>query len=249
MDPEDEDFLDDEAFENGDDDADFDDAGDNAGDDEGGIDPSLRGYDAGTGREGDEGEPPVRQPSRATRAVLAAKQEAREAKERAEAIERELQNFRNQQQSVGAAEREAAALANMDPLERIEYQLRKTEQASEHRIAALRNEMAEANDKAAFAARCAADARLAKIAPEVEAALAQSRANGMVVPRETVAAYLLGQKILNGASGARKSQARRAAESVQRQRARPTSGGSDVAQGRGNDRSGDYRKRLENMQI
>lgn len=168
-----------------------------------------------------EQEEQPRRQSRATARVQAALAENKRLQR--ELAEERANKQRQEQQS--ASERERAYLDSLDPFERIEYR----QQQQDARFAQLERNAADAADKAAFAAKCAANSRLARVAAEVEETLAASRANGVTVPRDTVAAYILGQKVLNGAPAARAKQAKAAAANMDRQRAKPVSGGSDVS--------------------
>jgi hypothetical protein len=238
-----EDFDEDTGFDEGDDDA-----SDQSGDDEGGVDPTDGPSEQGAGGEGGSGDEVARR-ARGNPRVENATRIAAEAKREAEALRRELEALKGGRDTEAEAARERAYLETLDPLQRVEYAAQRSEQRMEQRFNALQANMADANDKAAFAAKCARDARLAKVADEVETALAQSRANGVTIPRETVAAYILGQKILNGAPKARKVQARAGAEAVDRSRTRAPAPAGDRTGGNRSSGGRDYLKRLEGVNI
>jgi hypothetical protein len=251
--PEDDDDLylegtEDQANEDGQDfdDADGDDDAGAGGQGEGVLDHANAG-DAGEGGEDAE----VKQPSRGQSRIQAATRIAAEAKARADVLERQMQELREERQQQSnnyQFEQERQALANMDPLERIEYQTQKIARDTEARFVRLQQDMVDAQDKAAFAARCASNSALAGIAKDVEAALAQSRSGGVTIPRETVAAYILGQRMLEGGKAARTKQVKKAAASVSRERASPVSGGSDVG-GSSRGGKGSVRSRLDGVNI
>lgn len=228
-----------------------DDDEDNQSGDDGGGEHSSEAGDAGDGRGSGEGLGSVKR-SRGEARVENATRIAAEAKARAEALERELAEIRRTSQSQSERdrqERERQALENMDPLERLDYQRRNDAARLENHIGRLEQTIADSNDRAAFAALCARDPRIAKVADEVEAALAGSRANGVMVPRETVAAYIIGQKLMSGAPKARAKQAANGAANVRRAQARPGTGGSDVSSRAAKDEKAARNERLRDALI
>lgn len=244
--------LDDEDFGNEDFDEGSDqhegdgDEADHAGDREGSQHPSESPEDEGLGRR-EEGQ--VNRPSRAHARVEAAVRAAREAQERADALEAQIRNLTQNQSRASDEQAEAQRIAQMDPIERAEYMAQRAERNTQSMIGQLRQEMADNTDKAAFAAKCAVNPALAKISDEVERTLSDLRRAGSTAPRETVAAFLIGQKILAKAPAARTTAGKRAAERVSRERARPTGGGSDVTGGRTRDEAAARRERLESASI
>ena len=253
MDPEDEDLLgqdegneEDQQLE-GDvlDDASLDDADDQAGDDLGDIDP------ADAADEGErEQEVNQRPRSRAQTRVETALREAREARERAERLERQLNELSTGNRSAEEARQEAERVAAMDPYERSQYEANRRFQNVEQTLAQIRFESADANDKAEFAAKAARTPALAAITDEVEKALRELRAKGQTAPRETIATFLIGQRALTRASGARTRAAKAGAERIARNTARPTGARSDVrAEGPRGDTRQARSKRLENLSI
>lgn len=219
---------------------------DNAGDSRDGQHSPESPEDEGLGGR-EEGQ--VSRPSRAQARVEAAVREAREARERAEALEAQIRNLTNNQTRVSDEQAEAQRLAQMDPFERAEYLAQRAERNTGTAIQQLRQEMADNTDKASFAALCASNPALAKVKDEVERTLSDSRRNGVTLPREVLAAYLIGQKVLAKAPAARTTAGKRAAERVSRERARPAGGGSDVTGGRTRDETAARRERLENASI
>lgn len=236
-------------------------------DDQAGGDPDqFLGDEADDGREGGRSEhqpepgqvelqdtegrqPQVRQPSRAQARVEAALREAREATARAQQLEQQLRDSLSRSNQASEAERERALLEQMDPIERAEYRAQAAERRMEQTANGLRQEMAEANDRAAFAAACAANPALAKVKDQVEAQLADSRRNGVNIQREVLAAYIIGQQVLAKAPAAGARQRKSAATRVENNRARPVTSGSDVQGGRVRDEAAARRARLEDAPI
>ena len=243
--PLDEDF-DDEAFDDQPaDDPEFGDEtepGGESGGDGHPSEPAEEGLVRGEERE-------VRQPSRAERRVQAALQTAEEAKRQTAELEARIRQLTEGQSRATHEQQEQARVAQMDPYERAEYAAQRAERNTQEIVGQLRQEMADNSDKATFAAKCAGNATLAKISDEVEQTLSELRRNGSTAPRETVAAFLIGQKVLAKAPAARTSAGKRAAERVNRERARPAGGGSDVTGGRTRDEASARRERLNNASI
>ena len=155
-----------------------DDDGDNDASSGGNGEGSFDRADAGDEGFGGESSEEVKQPSRGQSRIQAATRIAAEAKARADELERQVRELREERQSQSSQyqqEQERQALANMDPYERLEYQTQKIARDTETRFVRLQQDMHDAQDKAAFAARCASNPALAGIAKDVEAALAQSR--------------------------------------------------------------------------
>lgn len=243
MDPEDgEDFDDIQDFDDTDDQDNTDDQQDD-GDDQG---------QQADDQDQDDDQPPPRQPSRAERRIQELDRRAQdfervaqEAAQRAEAAERRLNEVLNGPSRAEAERREAERLAAMDPWDREQHQRRQSEQKLTGEIQALRREQAEATDRSEFAAACATNPSLAKVKDKVEAELQKLRATGQNVPRATLAAYLIGQSVLEKAPKARERAARKAAGNLDRERARPANGASDAPRGRDKDERAARDKRLE----
>lgn len=201
--------------------------------------------------EGEEPEEPEpsRRPSRARTRIEALDREVREAREREEAWKREREQLLAGQSRTSAEQRdreERERLAQMDPLERAEYLARATGQRVDQQIGALSRQIADSSDRAAFAEACAANPALAKVKDEVETELAKLRQGNVNMPRETLAAYLIGKSALSKAPKARASAAKRAAANLDRERARPAGGASDApSRGRETDDKAARDKRLE----
>jgi hypothetical protein len=193
-------------------------------------------------------EQPARRPSRAQARIEALDRELREARERAAEAERLAREALNGQTRTNTAEQERAErerLAQMDPWDRQEYLRRKDVEESRRQLGSLQAQIADSTDRAEFAAACAANAALAKVKDKVEAELTKLRANGQTVPRQTLAAYLIGQQVLEKAPKARERAAKKAAGNLDRERARPAGGASDAPRGRDKDERAARDKRLE----
>lgn len=189
--------------------------------------------------EGDEpqDEPPARRPSRAQARIEALDRAVREANERAEAAERRVNEALNGTSRADAERREQERIAQMDPLERAEYVARTAEQRTNQRLDTIARQMADSTDRAEFAQACAANPALAKVKDQVEADLSKLRAGSNVnMPRATLAAYIIGLKVLEKAPKARGRAEKRGAANLDRERARPAGGSSD-SPGRGRETS------------
>lgn len=197
-----------------------------------------------------EEEPPARRPSRAQARIEALDREAKSALERAEAAERrlqELQSGRSRSEAQDQERQERERLERMLPEERAEYIARQTQTRLTGELNSLRGQIAESSDRAEFATACASNPTLAKVKDKVETELAKLRAGGTNVPRATLAAYLIGQQVLEKAPKARERAAKKAAVNLDRERARPAGGSSDAPRGRDNDDRAARDKRLENF--
>ena len=200
--------------------------------------------------DGDEpqDEPPARRPSRAQARIEALDRAVREATERAEAAERRANEALNGTSRANAEQQERERLAQMDPLERAEYVARTAEQRTNQRLDAISRTMADSTDRAEFATACAANPALAKVKDEVEAELSKLRAGNVNMPRGTLAAYLIGRKVLEKAPKARGRAEKRGAANLERERARPAGGSSDSpGRGRETNEKAARDKRLEDF--
>lgn len=176
-------------------------------------------------------EQPARQ-SRSQQRIETLNREARESRERAEAAERRLNDIlagTTRQSAQDQARAEEQRLAQMEPWERAEYRATVAEQRTAQAVQSIRNEIAEANDRAEFTQARTANPALDRVSERVEAELQKLRANGMTAPRMTIAKYLIGEDLLNRAPKARAGAAKKAAANLSRERARPAGGASDVS--------------------
>ena len=211
----------------------------------------LQGAEHQPGQQGEQEEQPRSRGSARIQRLASERdtyaQEAAAAREAANAAQRELEALRNGQRQSSEAQ-EQQRLAQMEPWERAEYIARQTEQRTLGVVARLERSIADQGDKAAFAAMCATKPAVAKVSAEVEKLHAeQIRNGGTPPPREVIAAFIIGQQVLNGAGKARASQARTAAANVSRERAAPTTTGSDV-RGQGG-KASSVRERLRDVNI
>lgn len=226
------------------------------GDEAGGEEDHLDDDDVGDDDRQEDGPAQVAPASRGANRIATLAAERAAATTRAEAAERELAAIRQERQNNQqreTAEQEAQRLAMMDPEERTEYRLNQIEARNQQALSEIRFQSADTNDKTAFEAICARNPAVAAMKDEVEEALKAMRAQGTTAPRETVAAYLIGQKAIAKQPRAKAAGARTAAAGRERQQARPTGGGrGDVpanGQRRGGSEAEQRRRRLENLEI
>jgi len=197
-----------------------------------------------------EEEPPARKPSRAQARIEALDRERQEALRRAEEAERRLQEAQSGRSRSDAEARYRARqeeLAAMDPWDRARAEQSDSESRTRSEVAALSRQIADSSDRADFAEACASNPALAKVKDKVEEQLRDARARGVDVPRRTLAAYILGEQLLEKAPKARARAERKAAANLDRERSRPASGASDAPRGgEGKDEKAARNKRLEN---
>lgn len=213
--------------------------------------------DEGQPQRGGQGDEEAQQPSRGSARIqrLANErdtyaQEAATARAEAEASRRELQNLLNGQNRQASDAQEQQRLAQMEPWERAEHIARQTEQRTLGVVARLERSIADQGDKAAFAAMCASKPAVAKVSAEVEKLHSeQIRNGGTPPPRDVIAAFVIGQAVLNGAAKARTTQARTAATNVAREKAAPVNSSSDVRGGATKGETVARRERLQNFSI
>lgn len=179
-----------------------------------------------------EDEPSVKQTSRSQARVEEATRRTRAAEADATELRQRLANMEANQTRATEEARERQALDQMNPYERAEHVARSEARKNTNEIAQLRHDMADANDRAAFAAACAGNPALARVQDDVEKQLAESRRNGVTIERKQLAAYLIGQRIMDRAPAARAKQVKSASANIDRERGRPVSGGSDSPGGR-----------------
>lgn len=177
--------------------------------------------------------PETKPVSRASRAVMQAKQEARVAREKAEAIEWELASLRaeRQQATQQVSERERQErLALMTSEERVEFHLQELRAQQEQFQRQTTLQAADQADRAAYLAKAATDPRYKKYEADVERELQLARSRGLSITREGVLAFVLGHKILTGDKSALKAAKAAGSARVNSQKTNP--GGSASDQGR-----------------
>jgi hypothetical protein len=177
--------------------------------------------------------------------TLAAERAAERA--RADALERELADLRSQRQQQSQAEAQRAEqerLALMDPAERLEHQMNQ-------RLARIEFQSWDANDRVAFESVAASNPAVARLKAEVEATFQAQVTAGKPIDRQTIAAFLIGQKALAAAPRARAAGKRAAEAGKERNTARPASGRGDVpaARNRSADPAAARRARLADLEI
>jgi len=181
--------------------------------------------------EGEVEAEPARRPSRAQARIETLDREVREAREREAALQRQIEEIRSGQTRTTQAEaerQERERLERMDPVERAEYLARTVETRTNQRLDALNRQIADSTDRAEFAEACAANPALAKVKDQVEAELRKLREGNVNVPRQTLAAYLIGNQVLDKAPKARERATKKAAANLDRERTRPAGGASDA---------------------
>ena len=181
-----------------------------------------------------------RQQSRAEQRIVALRKREKEAaserdRHRAEAddLRRQLNlhNLGLSEAQRAAAERvEQERMALMDPDQRTQYLLGRQGQQFQSQINELRFQTWDASDKVKFDGMASRSPALASVADEVERVLAAERAAGRSgANRETIAAYVIGQRALARAGRAKAKQSKTGRERLAQQSARPAGGSSDVA--------------------
>ncbi len=186
--------------------------------------------------------------SRASRAVMQAKAEAKAAREKADAIERELASLRaqRQQQTQQVSERERQErLALMTSEERMEFHLQELRQQQEQFQRQTLAQQQDSQDRATYLAKAAADPRYKKYEAEVEQTLQDTRARGFSFTREFVLAMLLGHKVLAGDKGVTAAAKKAGAARLNSQRTNPPGASSD--QGGRTRKEKSLRERLEGV--
>jgi len=232
--------------------------GGNAGslDDEGGNEASGSEDSGAEGQEGLEAEE-ERPPTRGERRFQKLSEEVRASRERADQLERTLAELRQgsqqQQQPQGpkfeSDQEFAARLAMMEPEQRIEARLERSEKRHQYELLVTRMQMAESQDIAKFQGMAAANPLFKKVASEVEQVRRTELQRGRDIDRETIATYLLGRKLLE--SKGKIAEARsKGADNIRREQARPDTGRSDVRpERRGTDARSNLEKRLTGVLI
>lgn len=128
----------------------------------------------------------------------------------ADAARAERERLTGGQNAELAAARERELLAQMDPIDRLEYQRQRGEDSLREELRRTRLEAADARDYAVFQSKIAADPDLAVYGPEIEQTLANVRAQGGNTTRDAVLAYLVGRDALAN-KGAKKQKSQEAA--------------------------------------
>ena len=193
-----------------------------------------------------------RRPSRGEARFQRLSREAREAKEAAAAAQRELQQFRAEQQARQAQvqEREPTAedMALWTPQQIIDYQLNKATKGFTQQLQQLQFNSQNSSDIATFTAQQASDPIAKRYAAEVEAMHAEIlRAGQMPPPRNVLLDVVYGRALRRKAAEAVPKQRKDGERRIERQRVQAPGGQGDVSRGR--ERLSDSaarEKRLEN---
>jgi hypothetical protein len=143
------------------------------------------------------------------------------------------------------------ALLSID--ERIEARQARSERRFSAQLNAMRVHTEITQDKLAYDAKAASDARYKRYADDVEALHAKLlRENGQLVPRQVLLEVVIGRRVLaNAGTKEVKRQKQASSQRVAKQVARPTGGRSDVANAgrRETSEAAARAKRLENQLI
>ena len=183
-----------------------------------------------------EAEPPRR--GRAGQTISDLRRERRAERERADDLERQLAKLRadfDGQQKDKDQRAYEERMANLTPEERTYHELQETKRQLQALEQKQQQAFADQKDRSEFAALAEQHPALKKLGPQVEQEYdALQRMLGRQVPRQLVAATLLGLQQLNGLkSGQLKKAADKGQQNIQRQRTPPGGGESNVRRGGG----------------
>lgn len=198
------------------------------------IDDPEGGPQDGEDADQDDPEPAARSEQRKPRAqerITRLDAERKAEKERADRLQEELNRRAAgpQETPQELQRRREAHLASLTAEGRLEFLINESKAETRQAINQIQFATFDATDKAAFEGLCARNPAVARVANEVEEALAEMRKAGTNAPRETVVAYVLGKKALGAQPKARARGQRAAQEGRERQSGRPVSGRGDVA--------------------
>lgn len=209
--------------------------------------------DLDAGAEGGE-QPPERQPSRGDRRITALTERTRLQAEENARLTRELDDLRRRPAAplapVETPAQRAERLSLLSPEERMEERLNEALTRNQHQTQQLTSQLMDQSDRASFESRATANPLFKKIAVDVERELGALRARGENLPRETIATYLIGQRVL-----AQQGKAKPGAQQRQRrERAPPVNGRGDISGDRrerrtGGDSAADLERRFGDVPI
>jgi hypothetical protein len=201
------------------------------------------------------GEQPPERQTRGDRQTAALRADRRRLAEENARITRELEQMRNRPPAAPAAPVETPAqraerMALMSPDERTEAIISEALQRNNQQNQQLTARILDQSDKTAFDMRAEQNPLFKKLAHQVEQELVNLRARGQDLPRESIAIYLIGQRVVaqQGKAKPGVKERRRAQES------RPANGRGDV-QGnrrerqRGGDTAADIERRYGDVPI
>jgi hypothetical protein len=184
--------------------------------------------------EGEQEQPQRR--GRAADTISDLRRERRAERERADDLERQLAKLRDEfTQSQRHLDQRAQEerMANMTPEERIYAELQDNKRQLAELQSRQERELKNARDRLSFESLAGQSPSLKKIAPQVEQEYeALQRQFGVPVPRELIAAALIGLPQLRALKDGGVAKAQAAAKrNIERQRTSPGGGGSDVRRG------------------
>jgi hypothetical protein len=146
----------------------------------------------------------------------------REAKARAREAEREAAELRawkaererqeRERSTEMSPDQERAYLDTLTPEERVDYKLAKAERRDQIARGQMAFQTADTADRLEFNSKLATSPMHSKFASEVEATLADIRSKGQNAPRETVLAYIIGQKVLQRQNAPARKQVKKQAQ-------------------------------------
>lgn len=144
---------------------------------------------------------------------------------------------------------EEARLALMSPEERMQYRVDQSLARNNQATSQLLGSLQDQTDQTAFRALIRDKPQFSKLAPKVEAKLAELRKKGTPLPREAILIYLIGEQAYGSQEKPRKKA--QSQQRMQQQETRPPSGRGDVA---GNRRqaagtTSNLERRLSNVRI
>ena len=180
-----------------------------------------------------EGEDEIEEPpqGRQETRVQRLANERRRLREENERLNRELEKSRaprQQEQPRETPQQRQERLALMDPDQRTQYLLDEQRYFNDQRFSQLERTTLAVADKSGFDATCSRKPHFDAVRDEVESEFQRLMGEGRFVPRETLAKYIIGDRIDKRGGIAKGQQARRGRERVAQQRTRPQGGGSDV---------------------
>ncbi len=195
--------------------------------------PEPQADDGDAEEEGGGGEEVRLKPSRAETRFQRLANEAKTAREEAAQVRREADELkarlaRLERPLDQPKEPTADEMALWSPDQIIDYKLNKATSKFEQTLGQLQFQTYESGDKANFKALCAVDSVAARYADEVESRLAELRSKGQNVDRERLLTYIVGEKVRQRGSGAKKKQAQDGERRIARQRVEPASAKGDT---------------------
>ena len=192
--------------------------------------------------EGEEETPTPKKAGRADKRIQtltqrekAAKEEAAAAKAQAAALQAQLQIFTQHGQSLSQAEakrQEEERVSKMQPHERVAYEANKQNQMLQQQMMGLQFQIVDTADKSSYEAKMVTNPTLKRIAPQVEQMRQDFLAKGQTVPRENLAAYIIGQEVLKKQLAGESPRKKAAAKRVDAATSRSTTARGDVTRTR-----------------